>query len=505
MNNPRKKIMVCLILLLSVFCTMGISIRKFTPHTVYRVYLKGKSIGLIKSKEQLEEYIDTKQAEIKKKYNVDKVYIPSDLDIVKETTYDDRLTSIEKIYNIIKDISPFTINGYAIKIKGIDTTDTDGKIIKGKDQTIYVLDKEVFTKSVDNTVKAFIPKEEYKAFAEETQKEIEDTGKVIEKIYIENTITIKQQKIKVTETIYQTEAELSKYLLFGTTDTQKEYVVQEGDTINEIAFNNQISPEEFLIANPDIVDENSLLYPGQVVILGILKPQFNVVEQDHVVFREEIRYQTETKYDNNQYVGYTKVEQKGLNGERRVTQKVLKINGEIKNSVTLEDETEIITPAINEIIIKGGKKGNNGFGSVVPTKGQWGWPASCSSISSHFGYRWGVLHDGTDISGCGYGSNIFAADAGVVVESRKKPGYYPGGYGDNGEYIIINHQNGYYTIYAHLCPGCRLVKEGDIVEKGQVIGGMGKTGAATGVHLHYGLWKGYPYKGGRALNAMSFY
>lgn len=34
---------------------------------------------------------------------------------------------------------------------------------------------------------------------------------------------------------------------------------------------------------------------------------------------------------------------------------------------------------------------------------------------------------------------------------------------------------------------------------------MGATGAATGIHLHYGLWKGYPYKGGRALNAMNYY
>ena len=93
----------------------------------------------------------------------------------------------------------------------------------------------------------------------------------------------------------------------------------------------------------------------------------------------------------------------------------------------------------------------------------------------------------------------------TVVESRKKPGYYAGGYGDNGEYIIIDHHNGFYTIYAHLCPNCRSVQAGDIVEKGQIIGGMGDTGMATGVHLHYGLWRGYPYRGGVALNAMNYY
>ena len=47
----------------------------------------------------------------------------------------------------------------------------------------------------------------------------------------------------------------------------------------------------------------------------------------------------------------------------------------------------------------------------------------------------------------------------------KKTGGYSGGYGDNGEYIVINHHNGWYSLYAHLCPGCRYVQAGDYVEK----------------------------------------
>ena len=500
-----KKISLLLILLSAIILTTGFTKISAKPETYYRVYLKGESLGLIKSKKELEKFIDKKQEEIKKEYNVDKVYVPSELDIVKETTFDSNIKSVNEIYEEIKDKSPFTINGYTIKIKGLDSKTEDGKTIKGKTQKIYTIEKATFTDAIENTVKSFIPEEEYKNYANKTQKEINDVGKIVENIYIKNKITIKKDLIPVDKKIYTEEEELSKYLLFGTTKDQSKYIVQAGDTIEDVAFNNKISTQEFLIANPDLQDENSLLSPGQEVTLGILKPQFTVVEQEQVVFREEKNYATETKYDDNQYVGYNEVEQAGVKGENKVTQVVLKVNGEVTNRTTIN--TEVIKEPVTEVIVKGGKQSAyaGGYGSAIPMPGQWGWPATCSSVSSGYGWRWGYFHDGTDIAGCGYGSNIFAAQAGTVEVSEKKYGYYAGGYGDNGEYIIINHHNGYYTLYAHMCPGCRVVQAGDYVEKGQVIGGMGMTGAATGVHLHFALWNGFPYRGGSSLNSMSVY
>lgn len=496
----KKTLLIIFTILVTVTFTTGYTTK--TPRTLYHVYLKGKSLGIIKSKKALEAYIDKKQQSIKEKYGVDKVYVPDDLSVVKETTYDAKVISTEKIYEKIKDISPFTIEGYAIKINGLDTKDSDGKKIKGKTQTIYVLDKKVFIDSVNNTVKSFVSKEDYQAYEKNNQKEIDDVGKIIEKIYIKNKITIKKQNIPVDKTIYQDKETLSKYLLFGTVKEQKKYTVQAGDTISDIAFNNKISTEEFLIANPTFTNENALLYDGQEVTLGILKPQFSVVEEDHVVFREEKNYQTETKYDNTKNAGYEEVTQAGVKGENRVTQKIQKINGETVNVVPVS--TEVLKEPIKEIVVKGGKQNNSGgsysgagYGDIIATKGQWGWPASCSSVSSGFGYRWGVLHDGTDIAGCGFGSNIFAAQSGTVVQSSYKY--------DNGEFITIDHHNGFYSMYAHMITGSRRVKVGDNVTKGQVIGAMGRTGAATGVHLHFAIWNGYPYRGGRALNAMQFY
>ena len=73
------------------------------------------------------------------------------------------------------------------------------------------------------------------------------------------------------------------------------------------AFNNKISTEEFLIANTQFKDANSLLYPGQEVTLGIMRPQFDLIEEDHTVSDVEVNYETETKYDNSKRVGYSVV------------------------------------------------------------------------------------------------------------------------------------------------------------------------------------------------------
>ena len=116
-----KKINI--LMLLSIFLlpfSLGFTPVKLNePQQVYRVYLKGKSLGLIKSKEDLNKYIDKKQEIIKGKYGVKKVYAPSDLKIVKEITYSNDILSTEEIYNKIKDISPFTINGYKVRIGGV--------------------------------------------------------------------------------------------------------------------------------------------------------------------------------------------------------------------------------------------------------------------------------------------------------------------------------------------------------------------------------------------------
>lgn len=84
------------------------------------------------------------------------------------------------------------------------------------------------------------------------------------------------------------------------------------------------------------------------------------------------------------------------------------------------------------------------------------------------------LHTGIDIANS-YGTPIYAANPGKVIRAS-----YYGAYGNT---VIVDHGNGYKTLYAHL--QSFNVSVGDMVSRGQKLGGMGSTGYSTGPHLHF--------------------
>ena len=108
------------------------------------------------------------------------------------------------------------------------------------------------------------------------------------------------------------------------------------------------------------------------------------------------------------------------------------------------------------------------------------WPApGTTMITSGVGPRWGTTHNGIDISGGGaYGSPIVAADGGTVIVAVHSG--WGGGY---GLHVMIDHGNGYVTVYGHASQV--LVNEGDKVSQGQTIAYIGSTGDSTGPHLHF--------------------
>ena len=70
MKNKKIKIILSILLIFAFLLTTGFTTKRLTPKTVYRIYLRGESLGQITSKKELEDYIDKKQEEIKKKYGV---------------------------------------------------------------------------------------------------------------------------------------------------------------------------------------------------------------------------------------------------------------------------------------------------------------------------------------------------------------------------------------------------------------------------------------------------
>ena len=302
-------------------------------------------------------------------------------------------------------------------------------------------------------------------------------------MYIDDDITVRETNISVNEKIYMDDSSLAHFLLYGDNAVSSEYEVKAGDTIENVAFNNKISPEEVLISNPSLTSTNNLLYPGQKLKIIETNPQINVVEESYVVKDVESQYKTEEKYDNNAVIGQDKVVQEGVNGLERVSQKVKKVNGNI-NYVDPQGK-QVIKEPINKVVIKGNK--------YVPTVGSmtgWGWPTDSGwTMSSGYSYRSSPfgkgreLHTGLDISGTGYGSKIYATNNGVVEIAEYHYSY--------GNHVVINHNNGYMTLYGHMSKIA--VKKGQTVAKGQVIGYVGMTGSATGPHVHYEVWKGCKY------------
>lgn len=134
---------------------------------------------------------------------------------------------------------------------------------------------------------------------------------------------------------------------------------------------------------------------------------------------------------------------------------------------------------------QGGGGGGGGGGSAEGT-GSFIWPTpSCTYITSRFGMRIHPVtgqqktHTGLDI-GAAYGADILAAAGGTVTLAGTNGGY--------GNCVMIDHGNGYVTLYGHL--SSISVSSGQSVSQGETIGYVGDTGIVTGPHLHFEVLSG---------------
>lgn len=237
-----------------------------------------------------------------------------------------------------------------------------------------------------------------------------------------------------------------------------EYRVEDGDTVSEIA-------QKFGVSIDTIMWENNLKSVDAIKPKQILKI-LPVTGVKYKVSRGETIYSIAKKFqvDAQNIIDYP-------------------FN-------TFSDDESFALAAGQELMIPDGVKPNEIVvdtprtvaRTVAPIPGVRGegnfmWPTT-GRISQKF--YW--YHQAIDVANAS-NPDIVAAQGGTVVTA----GWNAGGYGN---FVVIDHGNGYKTLYAHMLNNSIVVKVGDAVRQGQKLGIMGSTGRSTGTHLHFEIKKG---------------
>ena len=232
-----------------------------------------------------------------------------------------------------------------------------------------------------------------------------------------------------------------------------EYRVVDGDTVSSIA-------QKFVISIDTIMWENNLksvdsIKPKQILRILPVTGVKHIVKRGETVYSISKTYQVDTQnIIDYPFNTFSNDETFSLSAGQEIL-----IPDGVKPKETIIDTKRYATKTVAPI------PGVVGEGSFM-------WPTS-GYISQKFSW----YHQANDIANK---SNppIVAAQGGTVVTA----GWNAGGYGN---YVVVDHGNGYRTLYAHMLNNSVAVSAGQRVSKGQKLGNMGSTGRSTGTHLHF--------------------
>jgi murein DD-endopeptidase MepM/ murein hydrolase activator NlpD len=403
----------------------------------YEVIVDGENIGLVTDKYMVEEAIDEVRDHLSAYFGSEYTY-EKDPVFVRRIVDKDRLSGSKDLKKALLSNVDTMVEAYAV----------------------YVDDEALFAVSDQEAAEWVFTRYKQKYTGEEIADDM-----VVD--FCEKT-SISKEFVHVA--LLQT-PETALEILSGGAKTEGTYEVKNNDTLWGIAKKYNTSIEHLLSMNENISDN---IKEGMVLRVEELVPRLSVRSVQTVSLTESVPYQVEKIKDSSIYEGSTVVSQKGKEGSAKVLAKVTKVNGvEVKKDIL---ESETITQPVLQIEKIGTKKrpATTGSGSFINP--------SYGVLTSRYGSRWGRNHNGIDIGGS-YNSPIKAADGGIVTYSGWMSGY--------GNYIVINHENGYQTAYGH-CASLS-VKVGDRVAKGDLIAKMGNTGRSTGTHLHFEVRKNGQY------------
>ncbi|MDE5854140.1 MAG: peptidoglycan DD-metalloendopeptidase family protein [Ruminococcus sp.] len=263
-------------------------------------------------------------------------------------------------------------------------------------------------------------------------------------------------------------------LLTSKKEKKHTYVVQEDDTIVSVLQKYGMDLEEFNSLNPSA--ENGIK-SGQ--ILNVIEresylPIKYIKETENLSF---IDYETVEVETSSLNVGIHSILVKGERGEKKSKFEVTYIDGRessrkvLSSVITKNPVTETI--GIGTYSAMPDNPQTVYLGSPLTGTGEMSWPVDGGWISDPFISD--RNHKGLDIA-ANEGSEIYSAQEGTVVAA----GWNSGGYGN---VVMIEHDNGYATVYAHMLYVYAV--EGQYVSRGQLIGFVGTTGDSTGNHCHF--------------------
>lgn len=437
-------------------------------HTVtyYHVMLHDEEIGTIDSEEQLQELYKRKEQEYAEKYpQADMVVNTKGITTVEAKKYKAKIDTEATLSKLNERLTGYS-RGVELKV--------DGKTIAiVKDQaTANAILEQVKGKYIpgtsSNNAASKIKLVSSNPNAAKKQNGVEvESAEIIEDV---TQVPVKTDPNKVLS------AEEAVQRIVEGSEAAITYIVREGDTISSIAKRYGVTQKELFARNPGVQEKTMQI--GTELNVKALKPALTVKTVELV--SEEIVTEPEVIIQKNadMQAGQSKVVAEGQSGLKIMDYRLTKENGEVIAEEWLGHE--VIKASSPRIIMKGTKIVGEG-------SGQFAWPVSGARMTSSYGERWGRTHKGIDLVSSN--RNILAADEGVISFAGVKSGY--------GNVIIINHNNGYETLYGHLSKIS--VKKGEIVEKGAKIGVMGSTGRSTGTHLHFEI-----HKNGSVQNPMKY-
>lgn len=193
------------------------------------------------------------------------------------------------------------------------------------------------------------------------------------------------------------------------------------------------------------------------------------------VYQEPIPYDQQTVERSDLGFGVVETTQQGVDGTQQLTEEITYVNG-VQTAAEVV-HIDILTPAVPEITARGTHLAP---GMTAELDGHtFIWPVPQYKHVS----RWmggSDNHKGADIA-APRGTPIIASASGTVVTAT-----YHNSVFSYGNYVILDHGDGYRTLYAHM--SAFAVKQGDVVQQGQIIGYVGDTGYSFGCHCHFEMF-----------------